>query len=208
MCLYLCPLDEIRRNSEDNNTIETLCHKPSEPLYGIMLENYNNTKCEMKKRMSNRGPFHICSCNAEECNDMLMFTIRQFPSSFLLLSNFVYPPYLCHWQQCFKIVTEICRLLSKVLQVDPADRPRWNLRNHVFSADLKKKLGIDLNMTKHKKEQISIYLLVDDSTIKLFKVSMTRFAFLSACFLSYCVRLFARFPTKNISYRNLSKQLF
>ncbi|KAI2655028.1 hypothetical protein H4Q32_017343 [Labeo rohita] len=66
----------IWRKSDDNNTIETLCHKPYDLLYGIMLENYNNTKCEMKKRMSNRGPIHICSCNAEECNDMLMFTLR------------------------------------------------------------------------------------------------------------------------------------
>ncbi|ROL44118.1 TGF-beta receptor type-2 [Anabarilius grahami] len=65
----------IWRKINDNTTIETLCHKPSEPLYGIMVENYNNTKCEMRKRMSNRGPFHICSCNAEECNDKLIFTL-------------------------------------------------------------------------------------------------------------------------------------
>ncbi|XP_026139470.1 TGF-beta receptor type-2 [Carassius auratus] len=65
--------------SDSNNTIETLCHNPSKPLYGIMLENYTNTKCEMKKRMSNIGPFHICSCNDEECNDMLMFTLPLGP---------------------------------------------------------------------------------------------------------------------------------
>ncbi|KAK9960844.1 hypothetical protein ABG768_008678 [Culter alburnus] len=69
----------IWRKINDNTTIETLCHKPSELLYGIMVENYNNTKCEMRKRMSNRGPFHICSCNAEECNDKLIFTLPIVP---------------------------------------------------------------------------------------------------------------------------------
>ncbi|KAG1936578.1 TGF-beta receptor type-2 [Pimephales promelas] len=64
----------IWRKSNDNNTIETLCHNPSEPLYGLMLENYNNTKCEMRKKTSNTGPFYICSCKGEECNDKLMFT--------------------------------------------------------------------------------------------------------------------------------------
>ncbi|XP_073780683.1 TGF-beta receptor type-2 isoform X1 [Danio rerio] len=63
----------IWRQSDDNNTIETLCHNPTVPLYGIMVENNNNTKCEMKKRISNSGPFHICSCNEVECNDMLLF---------------------------------------------------------------------------------------------------------------------------------------
>ncbi|XP_051575784.1 TGF-beta receptor type-2-like isoform X1 [Myxocyprinus asiaticus] len=65
----------IWRKNDDNNTIETLCHNPSKPLYGIMVENYNKTSCEMKKRISNSGPFHICSCNAEECNDDLMFNL-------------------------------------------------------------------------------------------------------------------------------------
>lgn len=65
----------IWRQSDDNNTIETLCHNPTVPLYGIMVENNNNTKCEMKKRISNSGPFHICSCNEVECNDMLLFRL-------------------------------------------------------------------------------------------------------------------------------------
>uniref|UniRef100_A0A671QMX0 TGF-beta receptor type-2 n=1 Tax=Sinocyclocheilus anshuiensis TaxID=1608454 RepID=A0A671QMX0_9TELE len=79
----------IWRKSDDNNTIETLCHNPSEPLYGIMVENYNNTKCEIKKRMSNRGPFHICSCNAEECNDILMFTLPIFIVTVSVLPYFL-----------------------------------------------------------------------------------------------------------------------
>lgn len=70
----------IWRTNDSNNTIETMCHSPSKPLYGILLDDYNNTKCEMKKRMSNSGPIQICSCNYEECNDHLIFTTRiDFP---------------------------------------------------------------------------------------------------------------------------------
>lgn len=74
--LCVCVYIYIRRTNDSNNTIETMCHRPSKPLYGIMLDDYNNTKCEMKKRMSNSGPIHICSCNYEECNDHLIFTTR------------------------------------------------------------------------------------------------------------------------------------
>nr|XP_055066844.1 TGF-beta receptor type-2 [Misgurnus anguillicaudatus] len=69
----------IWRKREGNNSIETVCHDPSEPLHGIMLEGYNTSKCEMKKKMSNSGPIHICSCSEEECNDILVFTTLDPP---------------------------------------------------------------------------------------------------------------------------------
>lgn len=75
----------IWRKIDDNKTIETLCHNPTEPLYGIMVENNNNTKCEMKKRMSNSGPFHICSCNEVECNDVLLFKHKDPTNNQVLL---------------------------------------------------------------------------------------------------------------------------
>lgn len=64
----------IWRKGDGNNTLETVCHDPSKPLHGIMVEGYNTSKCEMKKKMSNSGPIHICSCSEEECNDVLVFT--------------------------------------------------------------------------------------------------------------------------------------
>lgn len=64
----------IWRKGDGNNTLETVCHDPSKLLHGIMVEGYNTSKCEMKKKMSNSGPIHICSCSEEECNDVLVFT--------------------------------------------------------------------------------------------------------------------------------------
>ncbi|XP_036394684.1 TGF-beta receptor type-2 isoform X2 [Megalops cyprinoides] len=64
----------IWRKNDDNITTETLCHDPSKPLYGLMLDDYNNTKCLMKEKKFPGSQFYICSCSGEECNDELIFS--------------------------------------------------------------------------------------------------------------------------------------
>ncbi|XP_076827767.1 TGF-beta receptor type-2 [Brachyhypopomus gauderio] len=63
----------IWRRNEGNYTVETMCHLPSKPLYGLRLENYNSTTCNMKEQESNTGPIYMCSCREEECNENLVF---------------------------------------------------------------------------------------------------------------------------------------
>ncbi|KAK6327198.1 hypothetical protein J4Q44_G00028430 [Coregonus suidteri] len=75
----ICPQEEevciaIWRKNEGNYSIETLCHDPSKPLYGVELDDYNSSMCAMKEKKSSGGPFFICSCTEEECNDNLSFT--------------------------------------------------------------------------------------------------------------------------------------
>ncbi|KAM3615180.1 uncharacterized protein V6R79_024540 [Siganus canaliculatus] len=55
-------------------TIETVCHDPSEPIHGIMLDDYNSSTCVMKEKNTTHGMAHICSCNEEECNNKLLFS--------------------------------------------------------------------------------------------------------------------------------------
>ncbi|XP_072251078.1 TGF-beta receptor type-2 isoform X2 [Leuresthes tenuis] len=64
----------IWRKNETGSTIETLCHNPSMPLYGIMLDDYNSSTCVMKEKNSTTGMAHFCSCSEEECNDHLLFS--------------------------------------------------------------------------------------------------------------------------------------
>ncbi|KAG5842374.1 hypothetical protein ANANG_G00176980 [Anguilla anguilla] len=64
----------IWRKKDDNVTIETLCHHPSQRLYGFLLDDYNNTKCEMKEKSVPGSQFYICSCSEEECNHLLHFS--------------------------------------------------------------------------------------------------------------------------------------
>ncbi|KAJ8334607.1 hypothetical protein SKAU_G00402460 [Synaphobranchus kaupii] len=75
----ICPLSgdvcvSIWRKQGDNVTIETLCHHPSQRLYGLLLDDYNNTKCEMKNRSTSNSQLYICSCSEEECNHHLFFS--------------------------------------------------------------------------------------------------------------------------------------
>ncbi|XP_059411567.1 TGF-beta receptor type-2-like [Carassius carassius] len=53
--------------------MDTVCHNPALPFHGQYLTDYSNTFCQMKK-VKGMEDFYICSCNAEECNDLLYFT--------------------------------------------------------------------------------------------------------------------------------------
>ncbi|KAF3691480.1 TGF-beta receptor type-2 [Channa argus] len=64
----------IWRRNETSFSIETLCHDPSKPLYGVMLDDYNSTTCLMKEKNTTSETAHFCSCAEEECNDNLLFS--------------------------------------------------------------------------------------------------------------------------------------
>lgn len=67
----------IWRKNEQNNTVETLCHTPDKPLYGILLMDYNNTQCDMKAQKSDSGLVYMCSCSMnDECNNNLLFPTK------------------------------------------------------------------------------------------------------------------------------------
>lgn len=70
-----------RRKKDDNITFDTFCHSPAEKLHGLFLDDYNNTKCEMKERKGMDSQFFICSCNEDECNEFVLFNPSEFALS-------------------------------------------------------------------------------------------------------------------------------
>ncbi|XP_075995310.1 TGF-beta receptor type-2-like [Genypterus blacodes] len=64
----------IWRKRDDNFTIDTFCHNPAQELLGFLLDDYNNSKCEMKERKGMGLPFFVCSCSEDECNEHVSFT--------------------------------------------------------------------------------------------------------------------------------------
>ncbi|KAM9385065.1 TGF-beta receptor type-2-like [Pholidichthys leucotaenia] len=78
----ICPLDEevcvsIWRKKDANVTFDTKCHDPAQKLYGLVLEDYNSSKCEMKERKGMGSEFLICSCSEDECNEFIFFNPSQ-----------------------------------------------------------------------------------------------------------------------------------
>ncbi|XP_030596818.1 TGF-beta receptor type-2-like [Archocentrus centrarchus] len=77
----ICPREEevcvsIWRKKDDNVTFDTVCHDPAEKLYGLVLEDYNNSKCDMKDLSRQDSKFFICSCSEDECNEHVFFNPR------------------------------------------------------------------------------------------------------------------------------------
>ncbi|XP_023133819.2 TGF-beta receptor type-2 [Amphiprion ocellaris] len=70
----------IWRKNETGFSIETLCHEPSRPLYGVMLDDYNSSTCQMKEKNTTNGSAYFCSCTEDECNDQLIFSPIMDPS--------------------------------------------------------------------------------------------------------------------------------
>ncbi|XP_041823015.1 TGF-beta receptor type-2-like [Melanotaenia boesemani] len=74
----ICPADNevcvsIWRKKDDNVTFDTVCHNPAQRLYGLLLEDYNKSRCEMKEKKGMGSEFFICSCDADECNEDVIF---------------------------------------------------------------------------------------------------------------------------------------
>uniref|UniRef100_A0A3Q1GK93 Serine/threonine-protein kinase receptor n=1 Tax=Acanthochromis polyacanthus TaxID=80966 RepID=A0A3Q1GK93_9TELE len=68
----------IWRKNETGFSIETLCHEPSRPLYGVMLDDYNSSTCQMKEKNTTNGSAYFCSCTEEECNEELIFSPSEY----------------------------------------------------------------------------------------------------------------------------------
>ena len=64
----------LRRKTEGNMTMDTVCHNPAQRLNGLMLDDYNSSRCEMRERKGMGSIFFICSCSMDECNDSVVFT--------------------------------------------------------------------------------------------------------------------------------------
>ncbi|XP_075868000.1 TGF-beta receptor type-2 isoform X2 [Nelusetta ayraudi] len=63
----------IWRKTANNTTFDTVCHNPAQRLHDLALEDYNNSKCEMKEVVGMGSQFFICSCSEEECNENIFF---------------------------------------------------------------------------------------------------------------------------------------
>ncbi|XP_047461653.1 TGF-beta receptor type-2-like isoform X2 [Mugil cephalus] len=76
----------IWRRKDDNITFDTVCHNPAQTLYGLVLDDYNNSKCEMKEIKGMGSDFFICSCSEDECNENILFNPNSHVVAVILVS--------------------------------------------------------------------------------------------------------------------------
>lgn len=50
-------------------TIETMCHDPTQPLYGVMLEDFSSLDCLLKSRFISGQDLRLCACTGDVCNE-------------------------------------------------------------------------------------------------------------------------------------------
>nr|XP_060637860.1 TGF-beta receptor type-2 [Anolis sagrei ordinatus] len=67
------------RKNDENTTLETICHDPAQKLHGHELTDYNSKECVMSEKRETGGLLYMCSCDDEECNDVLIFSTESPP---------------------------------------------------------------------------------------------------------------------------------
>lgn len=80
----------LRRKTDDNITFDTVCHNPAQRLYGLALEDYNNSKCEMKEIKGMGSQFFICSCSEDECNEHIFFSSSKSRHNYFTYKPFIF----------------------------------------------------------------------------------------------------------------------
>lgn len=63
----------IWRSNTSSVTEETLCHNPRLKLYGHKLDDYNTSKCHMKKKNRLGETMFMCACKSHSCNSEFIF---------------------------------------------------------------------------------------------------------------------------------------
>uniref|UniRef100_A0A8C2DWI8 Serine/threonine-protein kinase receptor n=1 Tax=Cyprinus carpio TaxID=7962 RepID=A0A8C2DWI8_CYPCA len=48
--------------------VETKCHDPTQPLNGMMLEDYSSSDCVLSLKVMNTSVLRLCACTGRECN--------------------------------------------------------------------------------------------------------------------------------------------
>lgn len=53
-------------------TVETRCHNPTQPLRGVMLEDYSSSDCVLTIRHASGHNLRLCACTGRDCNERML----------------------------------------------------------------------------------------------------------------------------------------
>ncbi|XP_016311327.1 TGF-beta receptor type-2-like [Sinocyclocheilus anshuiensis] len=66
-------------------TVETMCHDPMQPLYGVTLDDFSSSDCVLTVRYVNRSYLRLCACTGRECNEHMLLNKPDNDSELVIL---------------------------------------------------------------------------------------------------------------------------
>lgn len=54
--------------------VETKCHDPTQPLNGVVLDDYSSSDCVLSLNVMNTSVLRLCACTGRECNKRLLLS--------------------------------------------------------------------------------------------------------------------------------------
>ncbi|XP_057184409.1 TGF-beta receptor type-2 isoform X2 [Triplophysa rosa] len=60
-------------------TIETMCHDPTRPLHGVMLEDFSSSGCLLTSTFTAGRDLRLCACTGHACNDRVLLDNQTTP---------------------------------------------------------------------------------------------------------------------------------
>ncbi|XP_026088240.1 TGF-beta receptor type-2-like [Carassius auratus] len=95
-CLANCSVPKVCPNPDDVCAavwwredgvvmVETMCHDPMEPLYGVSLDDFSSSDCVLTIRFVKGRIVRLCACTGHECNERMLLNKPDHSSDLVLL---------------------------------------------------------------------------------------------------------------------------
>ncbi|XP_067267526.1 TGF-beta receptor type-2 [Chanodichthys erythropterus] len=67
-------------------TVETKCHDPTQPLRGVMLEDYSSSDCVLTIRHVSGHNLRLCACTGRDCNERMLLNKPSEDSELVIMN--------------------------------------------------------------------------------------------------------------------------
>ncbi|XP_048059154.1 uncharacterized protein LOC125275891 isoform X2 [Megalobrama amblycephala] len=68
-------------------TMETRCHDPTQPLRGVMLEDYSSSDCVLTIRHASGHNLRLCACTGRDCNERMVLNKPSEDSELVIMNT-------------------------------------------------------------------------------------------------------------------------
>lgn len=89
-------------------TVETRCHDPTQPLHGVMLEDYSSSDCVLTIRHVSGRNLRLCACTGRDCNERMLLNKPSEGSELVISECRCAVPVVSYAKICYNIAYFSC----------------------------------------------------------------------------------------------------